>query len=304
MVFFNADIPQFKTGSLSKSHLKKTCVPGLNCYSCPGAIAACPLGALQNALAEGRIPFFVTGLLIFFGIVLGRGVCGFLCPFGLIQELLYKIPSPKVRKNAFTRKLTRLKYAILALLVIGLPGAFFFIQGYGVPFFCELVCPAGTLEAGIPLVIADQTLQDLIGGLFFWKLALLISIAGLSVVLFRFFCRFLCPLGVIYGFFNRYALVGIKVDEAACTHCGTCAKTCKMDTRRVTDRECIRCGACRQECPAQAIHSMKLFQNPVSFEQALGKSGSISTFSLKSKAVVSNLQGLKQPRISKKEKKI
>jgi hypothetical protein len=106
MLLCNADILQFKTGSLSKSPLKNTCVPGLNCYSCPGAIAACPLGALQNALAEGRVPFFVTGLLVLFGVLLGRGVCGFLCPFGLIQELLYKIPGPKVRKNALTRKLT------------------------------------------------------------------------------------------------------------------------------------------------------------------------------------------------------
>jgi polyferredoxin len=253
MLLCNADIPQFKTGSLSKSPLKNICVPGLNCYSCPGAIAACPLGALQNALAEGRIPFFVTGLFLLFGIVLGRGVCGFLCPFGLIQELLYKIPSPKVRKNALTRKLTGLKYALLVLLVIGLPGAFFFIEGYGAPFFCKLVCPAGTLEAGIPLVLANQALRDLIGGLFFWKLALLISIAALSVVLFRFFCRFLCPLGGIYGLFNRYALLGIQIDEAACTHCGTCAKKCKMDTGMVNDRECIRCGECMQDCPVQAI---------------------------------------------------
>lgn len=253
MLLCNADILQFKTGSLSQSPLKNTCVPGLNCYSCPGAIAACPLGALQNALAEGRVPFFVTGLLVLFGVLLGRGVCGFLCPFGLIQELLYKIPGPKVRKNALTRKLSGGKYAILALLVIGLPGAFFFIQGYGEPFFCKLVCPAGTLEAGIPLVLANQALRDLIGGLFFWKLALLISILALSVGLFRFFCRFLCPLGAIYGLLNRYALLGIHLDEAACTHCGTCAKTCKMDTRRVNDRECIRCGECRQDCPAQAI---------------------------------------------------
>ncbi|MDR2634303.1 MAG: 4Fe-4S binding protein [Treponema sp.] len=252
----NADIPQFKTGSLSKSPLKNTCVPGLNCYSCPGAIAACPLGALQNALAQGRFPFFVGGLLLVFGIVLGRGVCGFLCPFGLIQELLYKIPVPKVRKNALTRTLSSLKYAILALLVIGLPLAFFFIEGYGQPFFCKLLCPAGTLEAGIPLVLLNQAFRDLIGSLFFWKLALLIGMVVLSAVLFRFFCRFLCPLGAIYGLFNRYALLGVQVDEAACTHCGTCAKTCKMDSAMVNDRECIRCGECMQVCPVKAIHSI------------------------------------------------
>ena len=152
MLLYNADIRNFKTGSISRSPLKNGCVPGLNCYSCPGAIASCPLGALQNALAEGRFPFFVTGLLLLFGITLGRAVCGFLCPFGLIQELLYKIPSPKAPKNTLTRKLALFKYGILALLVIGLPLAYFFIEGYGAPFFCEFVCPAGTLEAGVPLV--------------------------------------------------------------------------------------------------------------------------------------------------------
>jgi polyferredoxin len=253
MLLSNGDIANFKTGSVSRSPLKNGCVPGLNCYSCPGAIASCPLGALQNALAEGRIPFFVAGLLVLFGIVFGRMVCGFLCPFGLIQELLYRIPSPKLRKNALTRKLSLLKYGFLAVLVIGLPGAFFFIQGYGAPFFCELVCPAGTLEAGIPLVLLNQALREMIGGLFFWKLALLIAIAALSVALFRCFCRFICPLGALYGLFNRYALLGMQVDGEICTHCGTCAKTCKMDTRIANDRECIRCGECRSDCPANAI---------------------------------------------------
>jgi polyferredoxin len=253
MLICNADLPQFKTGSLSKSPLKNTCVPGLNCYSCPGAIASCPLGALQNALAEGRVPFLVMGLLLLFGIVLGRGVCGFLCPFGFIQELLYKIPSPKIRKNALTKKLSWFKYGVLAVLVIGLPLAFFFIEGYGAPFFCELLCPAGTLEAGIPLVLLNDALRERIGSLFFWKLSILIVIVVLSVCLFRFFCRFLCPLGALYGLFNRYALLGIRIDAGTCTHCGTCAKHCKMDTTITNDRECIRCGACIHKCPKQAL---------------------------------------------------
>jgi polyferredoxin len=250
MLLYNADIRNFTTGSISKSPLKNVCVPGLNCYSCPGAVASCPLGALQNALAEGRFPFFVTGLLLLFGITLGRAVCGFLCPFGLIQELVYKIPSPKLRKSALTRKLALGKYAFLALLVIGLPLVYFFVKSYGAPFFCEVVCPAGTLEAGLPLGVLHLSLREIIGGLFFWKLSLLTGIVILSVFLFRFFCRFICPLGAIYGLFNRYALFGIQIDANACTRCGRCAKKCKMDTRIVNDAECIRCGECLQECPA------------------------------------------------------
>jgi polyferredoxin len=252
LLLCNADIVNFKTGSVSGSPLKNGCVPGLNCYSCPGAVSSCPLGALQNAIAEGRPPFLIGGILLLFAVTLGRTVCGFLCPFGLVQELLYKIPSPKLRKSAFTRRLTLLKYGFLAILVIALPLALFLGRGYGAPFFCEFVCPAGTLEAGIPLVLADPALRGAAGGLFLWKLGLLAAIMALSVFCFRAFCRFLCPLGAFYGLFNRWAVFGLKIREAACTHCGKCVKKCGMDTLAVNDRECIHCGKCAGECPGRA----------------------------------------------------
>lgn len=253
LLLYNADIANFKTGAVSKSPLKNACVPGLNCYSCPGAVASCPLGALQNAIAGGRPPFLIAGILLLFAVTLGRTVCGFICPFGLVQELLYKIPSRKLPKSAFTRRLTLLKYGLLAVLVIALPLAAFLAQGYGAPFFCEFVCPAGTLEAGIPLVLADPALRGPAGSLFLWKLGVLAAIIVLSVFCFRVFCRFLCPLGAFYGLFNRWAVFGLKVREAACTHCGKCVKKCKMDILTVNDRECVHCGKCIGECPGRAL---------------------------------------------------
>jgi polyferredoxin len=239
---------------VSRSPLKRFCVPGLNCYSCPGAIASCPLGALQNSLAQGRFPLYVGGLLLIFGVTLGRGVCGFLCPFGLIQELLYKLPSPKVPKNSLTRKLSLLKYGVLGLPVLALPLAAFLVYGYGEPYFCKFLCPAGTLEAGLPLVLFNTALRELIGGLFFLKFTLLAVLILSAVFIFRPFCRFICPLGAVYSFFNRFALFGMKIREEDCTHCGICAGACKMDTRRALDRECIRCGECVGSCPSRALH--------------------------------------------------
>lgn len=253
LLLYNADIANFKTGAVSKSPLKNACVPGLNCYSCPGAVASCPLGALQTALAEGRLPFLAAGIMLLFAVTLGRTVCGFLCPVGLIQELLYKIPSRKLPKSAFTRRLTLLKYGFLAVLVIGLPLAAFVARGYGAPFFCELICPAGTLEAGIPLVLAGPALRGAAGGLFLWKLAVLAVIMILSVFCFRVFCRFLCPLGAFYGIFNRWALFSPQIRKTACIHCGKCVNKCKMDTLTVNDRECIHCGKCIGECPGHAL---------------------------------------------------
>jgi ferredoxin len=254
LLIYNADLRGFVRGNVSRSPLKRLCVPGLNCYSCPGAAASCPLGALQNSLAQGRFPFFVIGLLMLFGLTLGRGVCGFLCPFGLIQELLHRIPSPKLPKTSFTRRLSLLKYGFLALPVLALPLGAFFVYSYGDPFFCKFLCPAGTLEAGVPLVLLNTALRSLAGRLFFLKLTLLILLVAAAVFVFRPFCRFICPLGAVYSLFNRHALFGMRLDEESCIHCGKCAAVCKMDTRRSLDRECIRCGECIGRCPVQALH--------------------------------------------------
>jgi polyferredoxin len=146
-----------------------------------------------------------------------------------------------------------LKYGFLALPLIALPLGAFFVYGIGEPYFCKFLCPAGTLEAGLPLVLLNAAFRELAGGLFFLKLALLAALVVFSVFVFRSFCRFICPLGAIYGLFNRHALWGIHRDRNLCTNCGTCARTCKMDTRIANDRECIRCGNCIRTCPAQAL---------------------------------------------------
>ena len=247
---YNANIKGFSDGVIYFGNLKGVCVPGLNCYSCPGAVASCPLGSLQNAVASsGRtIPFYIIGTLLLFGVLFGRFICGFLCPFGLIQELLYKIPSPKLKKSKVTRKLSCLKYIILAVFVVILPLMFAY------PGFCKYICPAGTLEAGIPLMMYDETIASLRGALFNWKAAVLAAVVIGAVIVYRGFCRFICPLGAIYSFFNRISIVGVTVDEAKCTKCGRCVRMCKMDIKNVGDRECISCGECMDVCPEDAVY--------------------------------------------------
>jgi polyferredoxin len=213
---------------------------------------------LQNSLSQGRFPFFVTGLLLLAGAALGRGVCGFLCPFGLIQELLYQFPSPKLPKSPLTRRLSLLKYGFLILPVLALPLGAFFVYGFGEPFFCKFLCPVGTLEAGLPLVLFNAAFRELTGGLFFLKLVLLAVFAVSSVFIFRPFCRFICPLGAVYSLFNRFALFGMAIEEKNCSHCGKCAAVCKMDTRRALDRECIRCGECIGICPTGVLSRKRI----------------------------------------------
>lgn len=266
-ILYNCNFVGFAKGTIYQGPIKGVCVPGLNCYSCPGALASCPLGSLQSALVSSKykFPYYILGILLLFGILLGRVICGFLCPFGLIQELLYKIPTPKLKKNRFTRLLSYLKYIILIVFSILIP--ILLLE----PGFCKYICPAGTLEAGIPLVAGNQQLQTLIGNLYIWKIVLLVIIIISAIFIFRSFCRFICPLGAIYSFFNRFALFGVSVDKEKCNHCNACVHHCKMDVKKVGDHECIQCGECTKHCHACAIsfkHTKSLSNTNTSRDKA------------------------------------
>ncbi|MCL1799368.1 MAG: 4Fe-4S binding protein [Eggerthellaceae bacterium] len=254
-LLYNLNLTGFTTGTIYQGSLKGVCVPGLNCYSCPGAVGACPLGALQAALVGSgqRLPFYIVGTILAFGALFGRTVCGWLCPFGLIQDALDKAPLPKIGKGAWSRAFSWGKYLVLAGLVVVAPVALLFATGVGTPAFCAWLCPAGTLEAGIPLLAANSNLRIMLGALFNWKVALLAALGVAALFVYRPFCRFLCPLGALYSFFNRFALVRWRVDEGKCSGCGTCLTACKADVRQVSDRECIQCGNCAPGCETRAI---------------------------------------------------
>lgn len=260
-VLTNAYVKGFLPGQLSiyKGPLKRFCVPGMNCYSCPGALGACPIGAMQ-ALFDGRhrrLAFSVIGYLSAIGLIAGRFVCGWLCLFGLIEELLYKIPTPKLRvPEKLDRVLRNMKYVFLAVFVVALPLFFRNDQGMGTPFFCKYFCPVGTLEGGIPLVLLNKEMRLTLGALFRWKFAILAACLLLSVFLYRPFCKYMCPLGAFYSLFQRVSLFRMHLDERACVGCGLCAKVCKMNVNPVKEPnspECIRCRECIDICPKKAL---------------------------------------------------
>lgn len=252
---YNPKIVNFLDGKIHQGKSKSVCVPGLNCYSCPGAISGCPLGSLQNSIANPllKFPFYILGLLLLFGLLLGRLICGFLCPFGLIQELLYKIPVKKIKKSKITYYLSYLKYIVLAVFVFIIPIYYIIVHSESVPAFCKYICPAGTLEAGIPLVFNSEELRAITGNLFLWKITIFVITISVVTVIYRAFCRFVCPLGAIYSLFNRISVFGISVDMGKCTHCNKCVNACKMDVKKVGDHECIQCGECKKVCDTGAI---------------------------------------------------
>ena len=254
-LLYNANLPGFIQGRIYRGPLKSVCVPGLNCYSCPGAVGACPLGSLQSSLSGVilHFPFYVLGLLIVFGVLFGRPICGWACPFGFVQELLYKLPTPKIKLSPTAQRFTAFKYVITVLFLVVLPLAFYYLDGIGIPAFCKFICPAGTLEAALPLAAVNARIRSALGTLFIWKLAILLVTIIASILIYRPFCRFLCPLGAIYSLFNRLSVYGIKVDMDKCIGCDKCLHHCPMQCRKVGDKECINCGACAEVCPTKAI---------------------------------------------------
>jgi ferredoxin-type protein NapH len=254
----NSYLVGFFKGKIYQGGIKGFCVPGLNCYSCPGAIGSCPIGSLQASLGSRarKTPFYVGGLLATYGLIGGRFSCGYLCPVGWFEDLLYKIPFvKKFRKLPFEAYLEKIRYLILALFVIILPLTVRDITGMGSPFFCSYICPKGTLS-GLFLLAANPPLRSIIGSLFAWKFSLLIITIVASIIIYRPFCRYICPLGAIYGLFNKVSLYHFEIEQSSCIKCGLCQEVCNLDINvfeNPNSSACIRCRECVASCPYDSI---------------------------------------------------
>jgi ferredoxin-type protein NapH len=242
--------------------LKAVCHPGLNCYSCPGALLSCPVGAFQNFMGSirmvnpGSLPHLgaiVLGYLGFIGIMVGRLTCGWACPFGFIQDLLHKIPT---RKFSLWAPLRWVKYLTLTFLVVLMPLFLVDVSGLGHPWFCKLLCPAGTLEGAVPLVFLKPSLWASLGFWFWNKFTILILVIILAILVSRFFCRVLCPLGAFYSLFTRMTMVQLQFIEGNCVQCESCVRKCPMGVKphlEYDSPECIMCLRCLDACHFGAL---------------------------------------------------
>lgn len=247
----NPWVPYFISRRIYQGPTKGICFPGLNCRSCPLAIFTCPIGALQHSLVARSYQAlaYVLGTLAAIGALAGRLPCGWICPFGLLQDLLYKIPLPKLR---IPRWATFFKYGTLGILALALP---FFLRA---EWFSRL-CPAGTLEAGLPMYAFPPANTSLEPNHFFWlKVSVLAVFLLWMMVSKRPFCRTACPLGAIWSLFNPVSLYRMEVDHDLCNHCRKCRKVCPVDINifdNPNSPECIRCLECKKACPRGAVSS-------------------------------------------------
>jgi polyferredoxin len=265
--------------------------PGLNCYACPAAIFSCPIGSLQHFAGVRQIPYYLLGVLGLVGSLGGRVACGWLCPFGWLQEQLFKLPvtkwmvHPRKRAAWWVLTLVSLGYgaSVWGLVSLDLPTvvlALYLLLGFALyawlgasrlfslvglsllmPFFTlepwfSKLCPAGMLQGGIPQAILDVDLRSLIGPFYWLKLLILILFLAWMAVTPRPFCRWICPLGAIWSPFNRCSTLQLRVDLGACIRCDRCQKVCPVDIRiyeNQTDPACVRCMKCVDECPVSCI---------------------------------------------------
>lgn len=239
------------------------CNPVLNCWSCPGANFACPIGALQNASSDAAftipsassplmgiaraIPIYVIGTLMLLGGLFGRMMCGWLCPFGWLQDQIGKLSR---RRGRVPGVLYYLRYVVLIVLV-------FVVPYYTHVMWFSKLCPQGALEGGLLQPLLHPELRGMMGGWWWTKQAILLATFAAMLFWRRPFCAVVCPLGAIFSLFQRVSAWQVRWLEARCTHCLWCVRQCPqgIDPRyEVNSHKCVGCLEC-QKCPFDAIHS-------------------------------------------------
>lgn len=247
------------------------CIPVLNCGACAVSWLGCPIGLMSDKIAFHAFPLLVLGIVFGIAVLAGRFLCGWVCPMGLLQDLLYKIPMLKIRLPSFLRYL---KYVFLLLAVVAVA---YFI-GKEPPFagldnsepaetpakyllfFCRY-CPTAALEVALPDMIRfSDYLPNAERILRFSVLAIVIVLAVMN---HRSFCKIMCPIGAMVALGNKISLFSLRFNRDKCIDCLKCSRECCMDVN-VHDRgkdgktvsrhgECIECLKCQEVCPTAAI---------------------------------------------------
>jgi len=220
--------------------LHTICSPVFHCYACPLSTFACPIGVIAQFGALHIFPFMAVGLLIAVGALFGSLICGWVCPFGFLQDLGAKAPTPKFDPPKWAGYL---RYAVLIGTVLAVP--YFFGEEH--PLFICRVCPAGALEAAVP----NMAGQAIAGQQIAWPNTVKLTILGLFLIAIFFmkrpWCRILCPLGAIFSLFNRVSAFFLRFNADKCTDCKQCHKLCEYGIepeKRPNDLRCNRCLEC------------------------------------------------------------
>jgi polyferredoxin len=226
------------------------CGPVFHCYSCPLATFACPIGVLANFSALHVFPFMAVGILLSVGAFFGSFVCGWACPFGFLQDLAAKVPTPKFTLPAWTGWF---RLVVLIAFVLLIP----YLWGEENPlFFCRL-CPAGAIEGAIPNMVNQAVAGEPVVWPTLTKIVIVLVFAVAIFFTWRPWCSLFCPLGAIYGLMNRTSFFFLRFRREICGNCIDCRSLCVDGSRphgRVNSFRCVRCMECT-ECKAVKVEN-------------------------------------------------
>jgi polyferredoxin len=221
-----------------------------------------PLTAISTALATHSFYAPLSWALVILGLTLlvGRFFCGFACPLGTINQATGWLArrgqgmSVKVEANRHRRAQNLKYYLLVFLLVLALMGS---VQ-------IGIFDPLPLLHRSVNLALAplaDNRLGLLSDKPRFYTSAWLIGVVflgvvGLNLVLPRFFCRFVCPLGGLFGLLSRFTPWRIGKTSDKCGDCCICEEYCEGACRpagTIITSECVMCMNCLDRCPASRI---------------------------------------------------
>ncbi|NHI91818.1 MAG: 4Fe-4S binding protein [Candidatus Lokiarchaeota archaeon] len=232
---------------------------------------------IERSLSLAIIPFLAIGILILFSILFGRLTCGWICPFGFIQDMISKLPTKKTKLKQETEG----TFAWLVLIIIGISliaalfvGYLPIIRGdvaYLGPFTYGLwsqLDPYNFLFSILPQTLRENTLNLSVGffeffvqnPIFVVQVIFTCLVFALQYWLTRIYCRFLCPTGGCMGYLSNYGFLGLKRDPVTCNKCRKCEDACpmnvpilKLEIKRMRHRSCILCLECVASCPEKSL---------------------------------------------------
>ena len=239
-------------------HAKWFCHPVLSCHSCALAYFACPVGVFVHFAGHRVFPLVALGTVLLVGVLAGRLLCGWVCPFGFLQDLLFRIKTRKFKLPAWT---ANIKYGVLVLLVFTFP----FLLGEETSLsFCR-ICPAAAAQVSLPAATASVFGGQGLAGIGAWswvKLGVLVAVIAVVIFSSRAFCKVLCPIGALLAPLNHISLWRVKPATENCIKCRRCDRKCPTavaPSARILQREapsrsadCVVCHKCQAVCPQRA----------------------------------------------------
>lgn len=232
--------------------LQRVCTPVLSCHSCALSWFACPIGVLMHLANWHVFPFLALGAMLLVGGLVGRLFCGWVCPFGFVQELLFQIRSPKFVLPEWTRNV---KYAMLFGGVLIVPMILGAETNYS---FCR-ICPAAALQVSIPNLFLSHF--ALPAPMTLVRFGFLFGFLALAVVSSRSFCRTFCPIAALLAPLNYLSVWVVKPPASDCLECGKCDRSCPTAVKpseRIKKgvpvnrhADCVVCHDCQKTCPRQ-----------------------------------------------------